>query len=121
MFTFTRPFYYLLHPATRYLTDPPAPPAPPHAQAAETVYDGGTTDGTANRPGEKVRRQTRNIASVLRAAAWRGKFFLFLEDDMLLCPQVAVMTLSSAFTVGRRGMRVGIPTPAIWVASRISK
>ena len=36
--------------------------------------------------GSQVRRQTRNIASVLRAASDRGRYFLFLEDDMLLCP-----------------------------------
>jgi len=47
---------------------------------------GGDRRENANRPGPKVRRQTRNIASVLRAAANRGRYFLFLEDDMLMCP-----------------------------------
>ena len=58
-------------------------------EPALTVDPGGAAEGTANRPGAKVRRQTRNIASVLRRASLRGRYFLFLEDDMVLCPQVS--------------------------------
>jgi hypothetical protein len=42
--------------------------------------------GNANKPGYKVRKQTRSIAQVLKRAMGRAKYYLFLEDDMLLCP-----------------------------------
>lgn len=51
-------------------------------------------EGSPNKPGYKVRKQTRNIVSVMRAAAGRGEYFLFSEDDMLLCPNGMMATLS---------------------------
>ena len=47
--------------------------------------------GDANKPGSRVRRQTRNIASVMDKAnslvGGGGEgFFMFAEDDMSLCP-----------------------------------
>lgn len=43
--------------------------------------------GTPNRPGYRVRKQTRNIVSVMRKSMqFPGKFYLFLEDDMQFCP-----------------------------------
>lgn len=43
--------------------------------------------GTPNVPGFLVRRQTRNIAYVMQRSLRLAKFYLFLEDDMMLCPQ----------------------------------
>ncbi len=42
--------------------------------------------GNANKPGYLVRRQTRNIVSVMRRSLRRAQHYLFLEDDMQLCP-----------------------------------
>jgi len=42
--------------------------------------------GNANVPGFKVRKQTRSIAEVLKRAQGRAKYYMFLEDDMVLCP-----------------------------------
>jgi hypothetical protein len=42
--------------------------------------------GNANVPGFKVRKQTRNIVSVMRRSEGKGKYYLFLEDDMQFCP-----------------------------------
>lgn len=43
--------------------------------------------GNANVPGFLVRRQTRNIVSVMRKSFNKGKYYLFSEDDMILCHQ----------------------------------
>jgi hypothetical protein len=43
--------------------------------------------GNANKPGFLVRRQTRNIVSVMKKSMNKGKYYLFLEDDMVLCQQ----------------------------------
>jgi hypothetical protein len=48
--------------------------------------------GTPNRPGFLVRRQTRNIATAVRKSLGLGEHFLFLEDDMQLCPQALLAT-----------------------------
>ena len=42
--------------------------------------------GNANIPGYRVRKQTRHIAAVVRRCVGRGRYYLFLEDDMKLCP-----------------------------------
>jgi N-Acetylglucosaminyltransferase-IV (GnT-IV) conserved region len=42
--------------------------------------------GTANKPGYRVRKQTRNIVSIIRKSEGKGKYYLFLEDDMRFCP-----------------------------------
>lgn len=42
--------------------------------------------GNANKPGFLVRRQTRNIVTVMRRNFHRGSYYLFLEDDMEFCP-----------------------------------
>jgi len=44
--------------------------------------------GTANLPGYKVRKQTRDIASLLNHIISDGlpQYFMFAEDDMRLCP-----------------------------------
>ncbi len=41
--------------------------------------------GNANKPGFLVRRQTRNIVTVMRKNINKAKYYLFLEDDMKLC------------------------------------
>ena len=45
-----------------------------------------TDIGTANKPGYRVRKQTRNIVSIIRKSEGKGKYYLFLEDDMRFCP-----------------------------------
>jgi len=45
--------------------------------------------GTPNRPGHRVRKQTRDIVTVMRESLKDGRrasYYLFLEDDMVLCP-----------------------------------
>jgi hypothetical protein len=41
--------------------------------------------GHANKPGYRVRKQTRNIVSVMRRSEGKGRYYLFLEDDMQFC------------------------------------
>jgi hypothetical protein len=60
------------------------------AEAADLAPDpvsGSKNDrGNANKPGFVVRRQTRNIVTViLKNMQRRGKYYLFLEDDMQIC------------------------------------
>lgn len=51
--------------------------------------------GNANKPGFLVRRQTRNLVTVLRRNIGKGKYYLFMEDDMLFCKNslMAIMNL----------------------------
>lgn len=42
--------------------------------------------GDANHPGYLVRRQTRNIVTVIRKSLNLAQYYLFLEDDMQICP-----------------------------------
>lgn len=42
--------------------------------------------GTPNVPGFRVRKQTRNIVTVMRKCEGKGRYYLFLEDDMRFCP-----------------------------------
>ena len=42
--------------------------------------------GTPNKPGYRVRKQTRNIVSIMRNSEGKGQYYLFLEDDMKFCP-----------------------------------
>lgn len=41
--------------------------------------------GNANVPGYRVRKQTRNLAAVVQKVASKGRYYLFLEDDMEFC------------------------------------
>jgi hypothetical protein len=41
---------------------------------------------SANVPSSNVRRQTRAVISTLRASAGQGRYFLFMEDDFVVCP-----------------------------------
>jgi hypothetical protein len=41
--------------------------------------------GNANKPGYLVRRQTRNIVTVMRKSLHQAEYYLFLEDDMQFC------------------------------------
>ena len=46
-------------------------------------------EGDRNKPGHRVRQQTRDFVSLLRAAAERGaEHLLTMEDDFLACPQL---------------------------------
>jgi hypothetical protein len=42
--------------------------------------------GNANIPGFRVRKQTRNLSAVLKKSSGKGKYYMFLEDDMEFCP-----------------------------------
>ena len=57
---------------------------------------GARDPGSPNKPGWKVRKQTRDVAALIRAAAPLGSHFMFMEDDFELCPHglsaVAYMT-----------------------------
>ena len=76
----------------------------PASEIARDPKEGATAQndqGNANIPGFKVRKQTRNVASVMKmayarfpdagdaaagpGAQGRGQYYLFLEDDMQLC------------------------------------
>lgn len=48
----------------------------------------GRDRGTPNKPGFQVRQQTRDVASLLVHGVDKGHYYLFLEDDMQLCPQM---------------------------------
>ena len=68
--------------------------AGPHAGAFRFVEahvsdeDGGAppVPGARTTVGPGVRRQTRAVVSLLRAAAGLASHFLFYEDDFILCP-----------------------------------
>ena len=47
---------------------------------------GSNDKGTPNKPGARVRRQTRDIAKVVKLAINKAQYYLFSEDDMVLCP-----------------------------------
>ena len=53
---------------------------------------GRNDPGDSNHPGTRVRKQTRDIASVLKYSAGLGDFYFFTEDDMQLCDH-AVMAI----------------------------
>lgn len=42
--------------------------------------------GNPNIPGYRVRKQSRNLVSVIRKVSHYGRYYLFLEDDMEFCP-----------------------------------
>lgn len=53
-------------------------PKGPHATAENDK-------GNANIPGYRVRKQTRNLVSVVKKTYFLGRYYLFLEDDMEFC------------------------------------
>jgi hypothetical protein len=63
----------------------------PQEMASEDMTDPlegkvkGNDVGNANHPGQRVRKQTRSIAMVMKKSMGRAKYFQFLEDDMVLC------------------------------------
>jgi hypothetical protein len=68
--------------------------AGPHArdfvfvEAAVPDVDGGApppAESPPERVPKLVRRQTRAVAALLRAAAGRAAHFMFMEDDFVLC------------------------------------
>lgn len=48
-------------------------------------FNANNDRGNANKPGYLVRRQTRNIYTVMMRNLNRAKYYLFLEDDMQFC------------------------------------
>lgn len=42
--------------------------------------------GTPNKPGYIVRKQTRDVVKVINKSVNKGSYYLFLEDDMSMCP-----------------------------------
>mmetsp|Transcript_9703 Transcript_9703/g.14624 ORF Transcript_9703/g.14624 Transcript_9703/m.14624 type:complete len:415 (-) Transcript_9703:104-1348(-) len=57
-----------------------------HAAADENPYPGKTDRGTPNKPGYMVRKQTRDVVKVMRVCDKKARYYLFMEDDMVLCP-----------------------------------
>ena len=57
--------------------------------------------GSANLPGWKVRKQTRDIVATLRAAQGRSRYYLFMEDDFTWCPHT-LQLLTYMVDKGRR-------------------
>ncbi|GMH55712.1 hypothetical protein TL16_g03942 [Triparma laevis f. inornata] len=55
-------------------------------KALEDPTHGRQDQGDANHPGSRVRKQTRDISSVLSHSSGLSDFYFFTEDDMLLCP-----------------------------------
>ena len=45
---------------------------------------------TPKEPGYVIRKQTRNLVTVIRKSLNYGSYYLFLEDDMLFCPNVLI-------------------------------
>ena len=46
----------------------------------------GNDKGSSNKPGYRVRQQTRDIVSLLKHSNKRSDYYMFLEDDMKFCP-----------------------------------
>ena len=66
--------------------------------------------GSANIPGCKVRKQTRDIVSVIRKSIGIAEYYLFLEDDMQLCPNgfetvVHILNKANAYHPNWLGIR----------------
>ena len=65
-----------------------------------------------NVPSTKVRRQTRAAIAMLRASAGLANYFMFMEDDFVLCPHALyalqyIISKAHAYkTVGFSGIRV---------------
>lgn len=54
----------------------------------EQLHDPGGAPETkvpTNTPGPRVRRQSRDVATLLKLAANRSQFFLLMEDDFIVC------------------------------------
>jgi len=80
----------------------PTPDAPP-------VDD---LNNPRNRPGKEVRRQTCDVATLLEAAAPRGRHYLFMEDDFETCGH-ALRALRYAL------LKAALRAPD-WLALRVS-
>ena len=76
---------------------------------------GATDKGTADIPGSRVRKQTRDVATLLRhPVASSGRLFLFMEDDFRLCPSALE---AMAYLVRKAGAYAGARG---WNAARVS-
>ena len=76
---------------------------------------GATDKGTADHPGARVRKQTRDVAMLLRhPVASSGRLFLFMEDDFRLCPSALE---AIAYLVRKAGAYAGAKG---WNAARVS-
>ena len=59
---------------------------------AARVVDAGADAGSPNVPGARVRQQTLDVVSNIRAAAKQNpSYYLFLEDDMAMCDQAMLV------------------------------
>ena len=82
-------FYAAPHPKAQYflfLDGRPTPEEEPLTKDPKAHATAHNDPGTPNKPGYRVRKQTRNIALVMRRCESRARFYLFLEDDMRFCP-----------------------------------
>jgi hypothetical protein len=84
VFLKARAMYAAPHPKSMYFEFVDIAPEEilPDPVAGSTLQN---DQGNANKPGFLVRRQTRNIVSVMWRSAGRGQYYLFLEDDMEFC------------------------------------
>lgn len=48
-------------------------------------YPGRLDQGTPNHPGHLVRKQTRDLVKVVELSKNKSHYYMFLEDDMVLC------------------------------------
>lgn len=75
------------HPLAQYfefMDNPGKVTADPHAPFPHATAE--NDPGNPNKPGFKVRQQTRDIVALLRHSSKRSDYYLFLEDDMRFCP-----------------------------------
>lgn len=48
-------------------------------------------NGAADKPGVRVRKQTRDIARLMQLAAGQSRYYMAMEDDFLACPHALRM------------------------------
>jgi hypothetical protein len=56
-----------------------------HAGPDHNPYPDRHDHGTANHPGHLVRKQTRDLVKVIELSKEKSSYYMFLEDDMILC------------------------------------
>ena len=85
--------------------------APPASEVADPPGEGRDA-GTVNKPGYKVRRQTRHFLLLLRAAAGASDYFMTMEDDFVACAGL----LPTLYSLLRKAHRY----EENWAAIRVS-
>jgi hypothetical protein len=73
-------------------------------------------EGTADRPGKAVRKQTRDIARLMREVEGKSTYYMAMEDDFELCPNTLNIIQHSL----RKGSAFLTASPAAPLADWIS-